>query len=142
MPRVKNAAALIKKRKQEDQAKNKLILPAKGDRLINTNEVKRFDNPLNLGEGWQRHDSEEDNSVTITSTNYEEFMNQKRFILTMQEDLIAEDDIDEEFEQEEALVTGQGASINEKSREYDNSEVELSDIEPSQNEKKDGATAK
>ena len=142
MPRVKNAAALIKKRKQEDQAKNKLNLPAKGDRLINTNEVKRFDNPLNLGEGWQRHDSEEDNSVTITSTNYEEFMNQKRFILTMQEDLIAEDDIDEEFEQEEALVTGQGASINEKSKEYDNSEVELSDIEPSQNEKKDGAAAK
>ena len=60
----------------------------------------------------------------------------------MQEDLIAEDDIDEEFEQEEALVTGQGASINEKSKEYDNSEVELSDIEPSQNEKKDEATAK
>ena len=49
----------------------------------------------------------------------------------MQEDLIAEDDIDEEFEEDEALVTAQGATIIEESKEYNNSEVELSDIEAS-----------
>ena len=106
MPRVKNAAALIKKRKQEDAAKHKLPQQLKGDRLHNTNEIKSFDNPLLFGQGWQRHDPEEDNSVTITSTQYDDFITQKRFILTMQEDLIAEDDIGEEFEEEEALVTG------------------------------------
>ena len=40
MPRVKNAAALIKKRKQEDAAKHKLPQQLKGDRLHNTNEIK------------------------------------------------------------------------------------------------------
>ena len=78
MPRVKNAAALIKKRKQENEAKNKMHHPLKGDKLINTNEIRAFDNPLiemvyGQGGGY-RHDSEEDASVTITGTAYEEFM--------------------------------------------------------------------
>ena len=38
-------------------------------------------------------------------TAYEEFVHNKRFILTMQDDLIAEDGIDDRLEEDEGLLT-------------------------------------
>ena len=96
--------------------------------MHNSNEIRAFDNPnplFEFGLSGYRHDSEEDASVTITGTAYQEFASNKRFILTMQEDLIVEDDIDEEFEEQEAIVTAQGATINEDDHEsYIGSEVD------------------
>ena len=98
--------------------------------MLNSNEIRAFDNPLFelCGISGYRHDSEEDASVTITGTAYEEFVSNKRFILTMQEDLIVEDDIEEELEVQEAIVPAQ-TIIEEDHESYTGSEVDPSKAE-------------
>ena len=97
--------------------------------MLNSNEIRAFDNPLFelCGISGYRHESEEDTSVTITGTAYEEFVTNKRFILTMQEDLIIEDDIEEELEVQEAIVPAQ--TIEEDRESYTGSEVDPSKAE-------------
>lgn len=108
MPRVKATANLVAKRKAEVK---KIQLPTKGDKLVNQNELRIFaDRDGAPSEGpyghlGYRHDSDEEAAVTITGTAYEEFVHNKRFILTMQDDLIAEDGIDDRLEEDEGLLT-------------------------------------
>ena len=97
---------MAKQKKEAD--KNKLKFAKKGDRIVNQNEIRQF-GVHGLGEDFKnynyRNDSEEDQAVTITGNAYNEFVQNKRFLLTMQEDLIAEDDIDDKLEEQADYIT-------------------------------------
>ena len=86
MGKTKASAMIIAKKKIEVD-KHKMKLPKKGDRIVNQNEIRQFGvhglGEDSIGHFAYRNDSEEDQAVTITGNAYNEFVANKRFLLTM-----------------------------------------------------------
>ena len=126
MGKPKTGAILMAKQKKEAD-KHKLKLPKKGERLVNQNEIRSFGvhglGEDQIGHFAFRNDTEEDQAVTITGNAYNEFVQNKRFLLTMQEDLIAEDDIDDKLEEQaDYITTPQQIAMHESQDSYKDNE--------------------
>ena len=111
MGRVKVAAHIIMKDKRENAEKRKMKAKNKGDRFVNKNETKQFSEthrkrrgpgPYGVKPGMNQTEEEREGEEikTITSVEYENLMNHKEYVLTMQQELINEEDLDELEEQE------------------------------------------
>ena len=90
MPKVKVAAIVIAKDKRENAEKRKKKVKTEGDKFVNQNErltaqkKQALDDPFELKPGMNElSDDDEDIAVTITSSLYDDLMEDSKFLLTM-----------------------------------------------------------